>query len=255
MDLKRWRASLPMTGTSLTPSAFAAALEDRVMARRIGKKMLHAVTADIASWRDAGLEPHSVSVNVGEADFADGKLAHRVLQRLDELALPHSCLTIEVTESVFLGDGATLAREALQALDQQGVRIELDDFGTGYASLTHLRAYPVSRLKIDRSFIESLGPDADSRVIVQAVIDLGHNLNCEIVAEGVETANQADILQEMGCDAAQGYLFGHPVSSKQTREFLMSEGARQQERLRAMALRTANEDTGSICKLTSKRVR
>ena len=241
-------------GHILTPSAFAAALEDRVMARRIGKKMLHAVTADIASWRDAGLEPHSVSFNVGEADFIDGKLAHRVLKRLDELALPHSCLTIEVTESVFLGDGATLAREALLALDKQGVKIELDDFGTGYASLTHLRSYPVSRLKIDRSFIETLGPDAESRVIVQAVIDLGHNLNCEIVAEGVETANQADILREMGCDAAQGYLFGHPVSSKQTREFLMSEAARQRERLRTMARHSAKEDPASIIKLTSKRM-
>ena len=241
-------------GHILTPSAFAAALEDRVMARRIGKKMLHAVTADIASWRAAGLEPHSVSFNVGEADFVDGKLAHRVLKRLDELALPHSCLTIEVTESVFLGDGATLAREALLALDKQGVKIELDDFGTGYASLTHLRSYPVSRLKIDRSFIETLGPDAESRVIVQAVIDLGHNLNCEIVAEGVETANQADILREMGCDAAQGYLFGHPVSSKQTREFLMSEAARQRERLRAMARHSAKEDPASIIKLTSKRM-
>ena len=229
-------------GSIVTPSAFAAALDDRVMARRIGKKMLHAVTAHIASWRDAGLEPHSVSLNVGEADFADGRLAHRVLRRLDELALPHSCLTIEVTESVFLGDGATLAREALQALDQQGVKIELDDFGTGYASLTHLRAYPVSRLKIDRSFIETLGPDADSRVIVQAVIDLAHNLNCEVVAEGVETTNQADILRQMGCDAAQGYLFGHPVSSKQTGDFLMLEASQAAGALRTMARQSGDED-------------
>jgi diguanylate cyclase (GGDEF)-like protein len=240
-------------GSIAAPSVFAAAFDDRVMARRIGKKMLHAVTAHIASWRNAGLEPHSVSLNVSEADFADGKLAQRVLQRLDELALPHSCLTIEVTESVFLGDGATLAREALQALHQQGVRIELDDFGTGYASLTHLRAYPVSRLKIDRSFIESLGPDPDSRVIVQAVIDLAHNLNCEIVAEGVETASQADILRGMGCDTAQGYLFGHPVSGEQTSAFLMSEATRQQDRLRTIARQSGNKETGSISKLTSNR--
>jgi diguanylate cyclase (GGDEF)-like protein len=240
-------------GSIVTPSAFAAALDDRVMARRIGKKMLHAVTAHIASWRDAGLEPHSVSLNVGEADFADGRLAHRVLRRLDEVTLPHSCLTIEVTESVFLGDGATLAREALQELDQQGVKIELDDFGTGYASLTHLRAYPVSRLKIDRSFIETLGPDADSRVIVQAVIDLAHNLNCEVVAEGVETTIQADILRQMGCDAAQGYLFGHPASSKQTGDFLMLEATRQQEHLRTLARQSGAEDI-SIRKLTSKRM-
>ena len=238
----------------LGPPSFAAALEDRVMARRIGKRMLHAVTADVASWRDAVLEPYSVSFNVGEADFADGKLAHRVLQRLDELALPHSCLTIEVTESVFLGNGATLAREALLALDQQGVKIELDDFGTGYASLTHLSSYPVSRLKIDRSFIEVLGPDAESRVIVQAVIDLGHNLNCEIVAEGVETEKQADILRQMGCDAAQGYLFGQPVSSKETSQYLVLEAARQQERLRTMARHSVKEDGVRSIKLTSKRL-
>ena len=91
-------------GGILTPSAFAAALEDRVMARRIGTMMLHAVTADVASWRSEGLEPYSVSINVGEADFADGELAHRVLQRLDELTLPHSCVTIEVTESSILGE-------------------------------------------------------------------------------------------------------------------------------------------------------
>ena len=113
---------------------------------------------------------------------------------------------------------------------------------------------PVSRLKIDRSFIETLGPDADSRVIVQAVIDLGHNLNCEIVAEGVETANQADILRQMGCDAAQGYLFGHPASSKQTGDFLMSEATRQQEHLRTLARQSGAEDIGSIRKLTSKRM-
>ena len=101
VDLKRPARVLADDGSIVTPSAFAAALDDRVMARRIGKKMLHAVTTHIASWRDAGLEPQSVSLNVGEADFADGRLAHRVLQRLHELALPHSSLTIEVTESSY----------------------------------------------------------------------------------------------------------------------------------------------------------
>jgi EAL domain-containing protein (putative c-di-GMP-specific phosphodiesterase class I) len=164
-------------GTILSPGTFALAFRDRHMSRRIGKRMLHAITADMASWRAAGLDPCSVSINVGDADFADGKLAQRVLKRLDELALPHSWLTIEVTESVFLGEEASLARDALEQLDEEGVKIELDDFGTGYASLTHLRAFPISRLKIDLSFIRDLGRDDDSRIIVQAVIDLGHNLN------------------------------------------------------------------------------
>jgi diguanylate cyclase (GGDEF)-like protein len=221
-------------GTILSPGTFALAFRDRDMARRIGKRMLHAVTADMASWRAAGLDPCSVSINIGDADFADGKLAQRVLKRLDELALPHSWLTIEVTESVFLGDEASLARDALEQLDEEGVKIELDDFGTGYASLTHLRAFPISRLKIDLSFIRDLGRDDDSRIIVQAVIDLGHNLNFEIVAEGVETELQANLLRDMGCDVGQGYLFGRPVSAKQTRTALTKDLT---SRLRTIAKR------------------
>lgn len=223
-------------GSALSPTTFAPAFQDRDMARRIGKRMLQAVTADMAVWRAAGLDPRSVSINVGEADFADGKLAYRVLKRLDELALPHSWLTIEVTESVFLGDEARLARDALEQLDAEGVRIELDDFGTGYASLTHLRAFPISRLKIDLSFIRDLGRDADSRIIVQAVIDLGHNLNFEIIAEGVETEAQVALLREMHCDVGQGYLFGRPAGSKQTRDALKKEMITQ---LRSVADRHA----------------
>jgi diguanylate cyclase (GGDEF)-like protein len=225
----------------LAPASFAAALEDRVIARRIGKRMLQAVTADIAAWRDLGLDPISVSLNVGEADFADGKLAQRILQRLDELWLPRSCLTIEVTECVFLGDRSTVTREALVDLDRNGVKIELDDFGTGYASLTHLRAVPVSQLKIDCSFIEQLGRDDGARVIVQAVIDLGHNLDCEIIAEGVETSAQHELLAKMGCDTGQGYLLGAPASSEQTRELLLDEAKRQRDRLRAIAAKHASE--------------
>ena len=228
-------------GSAIGPAAFGPALEDRAIARRVGKRMLQAVTADIASWRDAGLDPISVSLNVCEADLADGKLANRILQRLDELELPRSHLTIEVTESVFLGDEARLAREALDRLHQEGVKIELDDFGTGYASLTHLRAFPVSRLKIDRSFIEDLGRDDGSGVIVQAVIDLAHNLDCQIVAEGVETEIQADLLRKMGCDAAQGYRFGHPASAVEARRVLAAEAEKRQQLLRAIAARHASD--------------
>ena len=227
-------------GSVIGPATFGPALDDRAIARSLGKCMLHAVTADIASWRAAGLDPISVSLNVAEADFADGKLANRVLQRLDELELPRSHLTIEVTESVFLGDEAKLAREAMDRLHREGVKIELDDFGTGYASLTHLRTFPVSRLKIDRSFIEDLGRDGGSGVIVQAVIDLGHNLGCQIVAEGVETELQAGLLHKMGCDAAQGYRFGYPASAEETRRVLSAEDEQRQQLLRAIAARHAS---------------
>ncbi len=208
-------------GATIGPTIFAPALADRALARRLGRRMLYAVTSDIAAWRRAGLDPVSVSLNVCEGDFADGKLAQRILMRLDELGLKHSDLTIEVTESVFLGEGANIVREALDLLDAAGVKVELDDFGTGYASLAHLRAFPVSRLKIDKSFIEGLEGGDDSDVIVQAVIDLGHNLGCEIIAEGVETQLQADRLRNMGCDAAQGYLYGYPVSAECTARALL----------------------------------
>jgi diguanylate cyclase (GGDEF)-like protein len=222
-------------GSVVGPSTFGPALEDPALARRVGKQMLTAVTADMASWQEAGLDPVSVSLNAAEADFTDGKLVNRVLQRLDELGLQRSRLTIEVTESVFLGDEAWQAREVLEQLDREGIKVELDDFGTGYASLTHLRAFPVSRLKIDRSFIEDLGQNAGGEVIVQAVIDLGHNLGCEIVAEGVETELQAKLLRDMGCDIAQGFLFGHPSSADATRQALVTQMERQQERLRELA--------------------
>jgi EAL domain-containing protein (putative c-di-GMP-specific phosphodiesterase class I) len=232
-------------GTILTAGAFAEALEDRVIARRIGKCMLQAVTADLAAWRDLGLEPISVSLNVGEADFADGRLAQRILQRLDTLALPRHCLTIEVTESVFLGGQSSSVRETLFELDRNGVKIELDDFGTGYASLTHLRTFPVSKLKIDRSFIEPLGRDDNARLIVQSVIDLGHSLGCEIVAEGIETSVQLDQLAGMGCDAGQGNLLGRPDGSEQSRSLLLAEADLSRERLRAIAAMQGAEQSAS----------
>jgi EAL domain-containing protein (putative c-di-GMP-specific phosphodiesterase class I) len=142
-----------------------------------------------------------------------------------------------VTESVFLGEEAWQAHEILERLHHEGIKVELDDFGTGYASLTHLRTFPVSRLKIDRSFIEDLGQHAGSSVIVHAVIDLGHNLGCDIVAEGVETELQAKLLRDMGCDLAQGYLFGHPLSAEETRQGLVTRMQEQQGRLRDIAKR------------------
>ena len=209
-------------GSVIGPASFGATFEDHEIARRIGHRMLHRVTADIASWREAGLDPGSVSLNVGEADFADGMLAKRVLHRLDDLSLPPSCLTIEVTEAVFLGDATPRVREALADLDGAGVKIELDDFGTGYASLVHLRAFPISRLKIDQSFVQALDADKSSRAIVQAVINLGHTLALEVIAEGVETQSQADVLRNMGCDLGQGYLFGRPVTAQQARSALLN---------------------------------
>jgi EAL domain-containing protein (putative c-di-GMP-specific phosphodiesterase class I) len=222
-------------GAVIGPQAFAAAFQDRAMARRVGKRMLTEVVNDIAAWKGQGLGPISVSLNASEYDFGDGSFAVRVLRALEEHDVPTTWLTIEVTESVFLGAKACLAREALVALDAAGVQIELDDFGTGYASLTHLRSIPVSRLKIDRSFIENICEDESSSAIVQAVIDMGHRLGCEIIAEGVELDDQAEKLRHMGCDSGQGYLFGRPMPQDSACRLLSTPRAQQSALLRSYA--------------------
>jgi diguanylate cyclase (GGDEF)-like protein/PAS domain S-box-containing protein len=225
------------TGMVLTPDRFAPALDDAETGRLIGRRMLHTVTADLVRWRRAGLEPGSVSINVSEADFADGKLAEHILGRLERLGLPPSSITIEVTETVFLGEEAPLVSAALSRLDAAGVMVELDDFGTGYASLSHLRAFPIRRLKIDRTFIRDLVGDADTRAIVRAVVDLGHNLSCEIIAEGVETSAQSAMLRSMGCDSVQGYFYGLPSSEKATEDLLRTEARERGIQLSELARR------------------
>jgi EAL domain-containing protein (putative c-di-GMP-specific phosphodiesterase class I) len=109
---------------------------------------------------------------------------------------------------------------ALNALSRAGIKIDFDDFGTGYASLTHLKEYPVDRIKLDRSFISQLPHDRESLGIVRAVIQLAHELDKEVIAEGVETAEQAELLDDMGCDFLQGYLFSKPMPAKDAGEYL-----------------------------------
>jgi EAL domain-containing protein (putative c-di-GMP-specific phosphodiesterase class I) len=222
-------------GRVVGPSAFGPAFEDASMARRIGRYMLSAVVADIARWCEAGIDPLKISVNVSEFDLSDESFVARVLGALDSRGLPRSCLTLEVTESVFLGDKAASATEALLRLDGEGIEVELDDFGTGYASLAHLRSIPVKRLKIDRSFVENVERNTADQAIVKAVITLGHNLGHEIVAEGIETVGQAELLRGLGCDLAQGFLFGSPADSVATEARILAEGRAREQRLRTIA--------------------
>ena len=211
-------------GTILGPGQFLPALKDPCSSARIGAAMLDLVTADIAAWLADGLAPGRVAINVTSADFAKGDLDRRVLDRLAALRLPATALEIEVTENTILGKEALVVGEALQAMREKGIVIALDDFGTGYASLTHLRDAPIQYIKLDRSFIVGLGRNADSAIIVRSIVDLGHSLGMQVVAEGIESKGQADFLRAIGCDEAQGFLYGRPVSQAATR--LLLEDAR-----------------------------
>jgi EAL domain-containing protein (putative c-di-GMP-specific phosphodiesterase class I) len=173
--------------------------------------MIDKAIADMRAWIDRGVDFGHVALNAAAAEFRHGDFAGRLLERLDAAGVPTDKVQVEVTETVFLGRGADCVERALKRLSAAGVRIALDDFGTGYASLAHLKQFPVDVLKIDRSFVAELGQDGDAAAIIRAVITLGHSLELEVVAEGIETLAQERRLGRNGCNVGQGHLYSPAV--------------------------------------------
>jgi diguanylate cyclase (GGDEF)-like protein/PAS domain S-box-containing protein len=209
--LLRWRH--PHRGIQ-SPEKIAPAFDDNELGTAIGERMRSGILKDIRRWLDAGLAVGRIAINVSAAEFRRDNYAERVLDDLRRMGVPARCLEVEVTESVFLGSGAEYVERALRTLSAEGVTIALDDFGTGYASLSHLKRFPVDAIKIDRTFVSGLEADAGDAAIVRALLSLGRNLGIEVVAEGVETAFQATLLQRMSCDLVQGYHFGRPIPAE-----------------------------------------
>jgi EAL domain-containing protein (putative c-di-GMP-specific phosphodiesterase class I) len=209
--LLRWRGP---NGQVCLPERLSAAFDEPVLSAAIGKRMIDRVLLDIRQWLDEGVPFGHVALNAADAAFRSGKLADELLERLDKADIPPSCLQVEVTETVFLGRGADHVKQALRRLNSAGVRIALDDFGTGHASLAHLMQFPVDALKIDRSFIRGLGRNSEAEAITKAIINLGHSLDIEIIAEGVETSEQEAHLVGLGCQTGQGYLYSRAVPAE-----------------------------------------
>ncbi|EIM29147.1 bifunctional diguanylate cyclase/phosphodiesterase [Microvirga lotononidis] len=217
--LLRWHH--PRNGIQ-SPERIAPAFNDTELGTAIGERMRSCILKDIRAWLDAGLPFGRIAVNASAAEFRRDNYAERVLEDLRWMNVPAHCLEVEVTESVFLGSGAEYVERALRTLSTEGVTIALDDFGTGYASLSHLKRYPVDAIKIDRTFVGGLETDADDAAIVRALLNLGRNLGIEVVAEGVENAFQATLLQRMSCDLVQGYHFGRPMPAGDVPTFVTS---------------------------------
>jgi diguanylate cyclase (GGDEF)-like protein/PAS domain S-box-containing protein len=217
--LLRWEP--PRRGVQ-SPEPIAPAFEDTELGTAIGRRMRTCIFEDIRNWLDAGVEIGRVAINASAAEFRHDAYAEHVLEELRRMNLPTSCLEVEVTETVFMGRGAGTVERALRTLSAAGVTIALDDFGTGYASLSHLKQFPVDVLKIDRSFIGDMDVDVGNAAIVEAVLRLSQSLGIEVVAEGVETAKQASLLRELGCDLGQGYYFGRPMPANDALRFMMS---------------------------------
>jgi diguanylate cyclase (GGDEF)-like protein/PAS domain S-box-containing protein len=208
--LLRWR--IPQRGT-IPPGRFIALAEETGLIVPIGKWVLQTACMQNKAWQDAGVAPIVVSVNVSARQFRQESLVQTVAEVLQSTGLEPRYLELELTESMVMHDAPQLVA-MLDELKQLGVKIAVDDFGTGYSSLSYLKRFPVDRLKVDRSFVEHMTTEADDATIVRAIIALGHNLGLRVVAEGVETAQQARALRAYQCDEAQGFLFARAVSSR-----------------------------------------
>lgn len=208
------------------PGALTEAFEDFDLAIALGDRMFDRVLRDMRGWLQQGVDFGHIAINLSAAEFRRDDVAERILGRLAAAGIPPTRLEVEVTETVFLGRGSDHVGRALRLLSDAGVTIALDDFGTGYASLSHLKQFPVDVIKIDKSFIANLADTSSDTAIVRAVMGLGHSLGIRIVAEGIETEQQAACLRAEGCDIGQGFLFSEAMSPTQVVMALRKTGHR-----------------------------
>jgi len=207
--LIRWNH--PVNGM-VSPAEFIPVAEESGMILDIGTFVLRRVCAQAAVWAAHGLHPR-LSVNVSRVQFQRPEFPALVLDTLAEFGMPPSQLELEITESIAMSDPDAVAAQ-MAPLRSAGVRFAMDDFGTGYSSLSVLTRLPFDVLKIDRSFVQGLTEDQDERaVLVKTVLGMAHGLGLEVVAEGVETADEHGFLRDNRCDNAQGYLFSRPITA------------------------------------------
>lgn len=199
----------------VNPGQFVAAAETSGLIGAIGAWALGQACRQAKVWRETGLRALKVAVNVSPTQCRRADLAATVEAALEETGLPPEALELEVTESVFLREDDETVLTQLWRLRGIGVGVAIDDFGTGYSSLGRLRALPVDKIKIDRSFVARLGQERGAGTIVRAIVALGHGLGLHVTAEGVENEAQLRFLRSAGCDGVQGFLLGRPVQAKE----------------------------------------
>ncbi len=206
--LIRWRH--PTLGV-VPPATFIPLAEDNGMIVSLGLWVLRTACRQQVAWQRSGLPAIKMSVNVSPRQFKEPHFADTVAAVLEETGIDPNLLELEITESLIKEDVAR-AVAMMNRIRELGVQLSIDDFGTGYSSLSSLKNFPVSRLKMDRSFVNMLPGDTDDCILAKAVIALGHQLNLKVVAEGVETQGQQDFLRASHCDEMQGFHFSRPVS-------------------------------------------
>ena len=223
--LVRWQH--PARGL-IPPGDFVPAAEKTGLIQPLTRYVLDEALGQLGRWQLEGHEI-TVAVNLSMRNLHDPTLPEQVAELLRKWGLTGECLTLEITESAIVSDPAG-TKDIIRQLRELGVGISIDDFGTGYTSLAYLARLPITQLKIDRSFVMNMDNDADDAAIVRSIITLGHDLDLEVVAEGVETVVIYDQLARLGCDTIQGYWLSRPLPPAELSEWLTRAASRPGER-------------------------
>jgi diguanylate cyclase (GGDEF)-like protein len=202
------------------PDRFIPLAEESGMIVALGEWVLRSACLQNRAWQEDGLAPLRISVNVSPRQFEEQRLVERVALALEDSGLAPEWLELEVTEGVIMRDLQQAVAKMAQ-VRQMGVSLSIDDFGTGYSSLSALKSFPISTLKIDKSFVRDLGHSDGDEAIASSIIELAHRLKLRVIAEGVETEQQRSFLRQNGCDEMQGYLFSRPLPPEQLRQLLL----------------------------------
>lgn len=220
--LVRWQH--PELGL-VPPETFIPLAEENGLIVPINEWVLRTACSQNQAWQDAGISSLRVAVNLSPRQFQQPNLVATVAWILEETGLAPHFLDLEITETIII-QNVDVARTMLSDLKAMGIHITMDDFGTGYSSLGYLKKLPFHTLKLDQSFIEELADDSQDKAIISAVIALGHGLNLRVVAEGVETQEQLELLRSLHCEQIQGYLFSRPLPVEEATKFLQDYSAK-----------------------------
>lgn len=203
----------------VSPSRFIPLAEESGLIVAIGNWVMEAACRQSRQWEDKGLMRMSISVNLSAHQFLQRDLVESIVAMMEQHRMPASGLVLELTEGTLMSNPEN-AIDVLRELTELGVRVSIDDFGTGYSSLSYLRRFPLSEIKIDRSFVQGLQTNQEDRAIVRAIVTLAHSLQLNVVAEGVAEVEQLQFLRQIGCDQYQGFLFSAPVPADVMTEML-----------------------------------
>jgi len=217
-SLIRW--SHPTRGL-VSPAIFIPIAEQSGLIIPLGAWVMREACRQLMQWRNEGLaDGLTMAVNVSPVQFSTPSLLDEVKSILNDTGLPPECLDLEITESSIMAS-AQDSINVMQALRKLGVLISVDDFGTGYSSLAYLRQFPLNYLKIDQSFVRDIGIQKDGTALCQTITMLAHQLGFEVIAEGVETQQQLEVLRSMECELAQGFFFSRPLPAEKLKAFML----------------------------------